>query len=236
MRNVIQIVCVVVVVVSLGSVASAVNIEPGPEEDAIEFGATWNYLHPLDAADPAGSDFDFNITWMQTISYDGPAFDNSGPAILGYGGIGMGGVKTNIGQPPSGSRYTAYFRREFVLDDPMVEMGIEIFSDDGAFAYIDGVEVVRNNISPTDSDTYTTSALGYKYPDGWYTEDTTKTFSIADLEAGTHTIGVSVHQSDQYSSDLGFDLRLFGRPVPEPATLGMLALGGLVVLRRRRGR
>ena len=190
--------------------------EPEPEEDAIESGpagATWDYLHPTNGVDPAGSDSDFHSTWMQPAGYDGPAFDKSGEGILGYGAIALGPIETNIGQPPGGSRYTAYFRGEFVLDDPMVEAGIEILNDDGAFIYIDGEEVARNNISPAANDTYKTFANGYTYPDGANTENVTRTLSITDLDAGTHTIAVSIHQSGTDSSDLGFDLRLFGRPV-----------------------
>ena len=37
--------------------------------------------------------------------------------------------------------------------------------------------------------------------------------SIADIGAGTHTIAVSVHQAGTSSSDIGFNLRLFGQPV-----------------------
>ena len=188
--------------------------EPGPEENAIPFNSVWDYMHPLDSVDPAGSDGDFNSTWMlpDGSGYDGPAFDHSGEAVLGYGQINLSPIVTNIGVP-SGSRYSGYFRSEFVLDEPMIETGIEILNDDGAFVYIDGVEVFRNNISPTADDTYTTFALNHTYPDGVNVENVTKTFSIADLDEGTHTIAVSVHQANTGSSDLGLDLRLFGRPV-----------------------
>ncbi|MDP6634354.1 MAG: lamin tail domain-containing protein, partial [Phycisphaerae bacterium] len=187
--------------------------DPKPPQDAIAFGSVWNYMHPLDGQDPALSDADFNSTWMMSAGYDGPVFDNSGQAILGFGSIDYGTVRTNIGTPPSGSRYTGYFRSDFVLDDPMIEVGIEILSDDGAFIYIDGVEVGRNNISPTATDTYTVFAINHTYPDGTNVETQTRTLSIADLDAGTHTIAVSVHQANTGSSDMGLDLRLFGRPL-----------------------
>ena len=189
--------------------------EAGPEENAIELGSTWNYMHPLNATDPAVLDTDFNTTWMEPIGYDGPSFSasgpgfqsGSGPGILGYGGIGMGGVKTHIGEPPGGSRYTAYFRGEFTLSDDMVNVGIEMLSDDGGVVYIDGVEVARNNFSLPRQDTY------FEFTNGNGNENGTATISITDLDAGTHTIAASIHQTGTGSSDIGFDLRLFGRPV-----------------------
>jgi len=192
---------------------------PGPVEDAIPFGAEWNYLHPTDGVDPATADGDFHLTWMSPAAYDGPVFANSGPAVLGYGTINLRPIVTNIGAPSVGSRYTAYFRSELVLDEPMIEAGIEILNDDGAFVYIDGVEVFRNNIAESKSDTFTTLADSSRYPDGTSVEGRTETYSLADLAPGTHTIAVSVHQANTNSSDLGLDLRLFGRPISSGDTL-----------------
>jgi len=184
---------------------------PGPQENVFDFGATWDYLHPLDATDPAASDPDFNTTWMQSTGYDGPAFDSSGPGILGYGTINYSpGVATDIGRPADGDRYTAYFRREVTLAGNMVNVGLEILSDDGAVIYIDGVEVARNNF--TGDDTYFAFANGYTYPNGDNTENVTRTLTVGDLGAGTHTMAVSMHQNQAGSSDLGFGLRLFGQP------------------------
>ena len=185
---------------------------PGAQEDVIAFGSTWEYMHPLDGTDPAGTDPDFNATWMTPAEYDGPAFDHAGAAMLGYGAIDLRPVATNITAPSGGDRYTAYFRTELALTADMVETGIEILSDDGAVIYIDGSEVARSNFSAAKSDVYTAFADDYRYSDGVRTEDRTETLAIADLPAGTHTIAVSVHQSSASSSDLGFDLRLFGRP------------------------
>jgi len=187
---------------------------PGAEQDAIAFHSTWNYLHPTDGVDPAGSDPNFNTTWMKPTGYDGPAFSASGPATLAYGGVNFENPpRTLLTQPDNGKRYTAYFRGEFTLDANTVLAGIEIFNDDGAFIYIDGVEVARNNIAATKIDTYTTFADDHTYPDGVNVENATRTFAIPDMQAGTHTIAVSVHQVHTGSSDLGFDMRLYGRPV-----------------------
>ena len=192
---------------------------PGPVEDAIPFGSTWSYLHPIDGVDPAATDVDFHATWMDPATYNGPDFADSGPGLLGYGRIDLLPIATNIDTPAVGNRHSAYFRREFVLDEEIIEAGIEILSDDGAFVYIDGVEVFRNNILVTQTDTYTTTADGSRYPDGTSVEGRTETYSLANLARGTHTIAVSVHQANSGSSDLGLALRLFGRPVSSGDTL-----------------
>jgi len=184
--------------------------DPGPEEDVIPFGSVWNYLHPTDATNPADSDPDFDNTWMTADGYDGPAFDDSGAGLLGYGTINYQAVATNIGQPDRGDRYTAYFRREFTLTEHMVDAGIELLSDDGGVVYIDGVEATRSNFIGLD--TYFAFARHHQHPDGTSTESRTITLPIADLEPGTHTIAVSMHQNSATSSDIGFALRMFGRP------------------------
>ncbi|MDP6634493.1 MAG: lamin tail domain-containing protein, partial [Phycisphaerae bacterium] len=189
---------------------------PGAQQDVVEFGDSWYYMHPLDGVDPAIADTDFNSTWTLPVGYDGPAFTGPNAAMLGFGTINSGGgVDSNIGTPPSGSRRTAYFRRELVLSDELVSAGIEILSDDGAIIYIDGVEVARNNISA--SDTYMAMASGSSYADnGSPTENETRTLAISDVAAGAHWISVSVHQNSTGSSDMGFDMRLFGQLVPDP--------------------
>ncbi|MBL7221293.1 MAG: lamin tail domain-containing protein [Phycisphaerae bacterium] len=193
---------------------------PGSEENFINFGDSWYYMHPLDGvdpADPAGpNDTDFNTTWMQPVGYDGPAFsDDPRPAMLGFGTIDyLEGAPfgTDIGTPDSGDRYTAYFRRELILGTDVVNAGIQILCDDGAIIYIDGEEVARANINGPDS--YTAFAISSSG-----TETTLRELSLSDdLTAGTHWISVSVHQNQANSSDMGFDMRLFGQPTAAPGS------------------
>jgi len=191
--------------------------EPGPEEDLLVFGSEWSFMHPLNGVDPAIADTDFNTTWMTPIGYDGPAFSKSGSGILGYGTIDYGPLARQIGDPGSGNRRTAYFRRELVLDGNLFNAGVEILSDDGAVIYLDGVEVARNNISA--ADVYTSFADGSRYADNnVLTEAETRTLTIPDLTAGSHWIAVSVHQRSTTSSDLGFAMRLFGQPATDPGS------------------
>jgi hypothetical protein len=184
---------------------------PEPEEDKLVFASVWDWMHPTDGVNPAIADLDFNTTWTTPGGYDGPAFDNSGAGILGYDNINYSPVVTNITRPASGIRYSAYFRRELVLDKNLVNAGIEILCDDGAIVYVDGVEVTRHNI--TGADTYILMA-----DDATGTEDSTFTLSIPDMTVGSHWIAVSLHQASTGSSDLGFGMRLFGQPSLPPGS------------------
>ena len=184
--------------------------------DIIPFSSNWQYLHPLDGVDPAITDADFNSTWNADAtgfaSYDGPAF-NQGSGLLGYGHLNLlsllgEALGTDVGTPPSGSRFTAFFRHEFHLDSPTSDVGIELFSDDGAVVYLDGVEVARNNFAAGQTDTY--QALTGQ---PWF-EGSRSRHGLPDLTEGDHVVAVSIHQNDTLSSDLGFDLRLFENTTP----------------------
>ena len=184
---------------------------PEPEEDKLVFSSQWAWLHPTDGVDPATGDADFHTTWTQPTGYDGPAFAPPGAGVLGYDNISYSPVVTDIGKPNSGLRYSAYFRRELVLDKNLVNAGIEMLCDDGAIVYIDGVEVARANI--TGPDGYMAMA-----DDASGTEDNTITLSIPDMTVGSHWIAVSLHQASTGSSDLGFAMRLFGQPSLPPGS------------------
>jgi len=82
---------------------------------------------------------------------DGPAFNDSswafGPAELGFGD---GDEATMISQfDSSGSRLiTAYFRHTFNVADvsAIAGLALRLWRDDGAIVYINGTEVLRDNM------------------------------------------------------------------------------------------
>jgi len=176
--------------------------EPAGTTDVIALGSEWSFYHPQDGTDPVDQDSDFYTTWMKATGYSGPGFQQSGKAMLGYGDINKApGIVTNIGQPVSGARYTAYFKKEFIVAQNL-DLGLEIFSDDGAIVYIDGEEVLRTaNFSKPDA--------FHELASGNCDENTTQLYGMGTVGPGTHTIAVSVHNATSSSSDLGFDLRLF---------------------------
>jgi VCBS repeat-containing protein len=162
-------------------------------EEVIASGAVWSYLDD-------GSDQ--GTAWRQ------PEFDDaawgSGPAQLGYGD---GDEATNLSfGPDANDKYpTTYFRRSFTVTDVASITGLEldVLRDDGAIVYINGQEVLADNV-----------ASGAAYNE--YSSTTTQieadflsyTISPDALVEGENVIAVEVHQADGQSSDVSFDLRL----------------------------
>jgi hypothetical protein len=180
----------------LASVAAA-----HAQDVLIPAGSTWKYLDD-------GSD--------QGTAWAAPGFDDSGwaagPAQLGYGD---GDENTVVGfGPNSNNKYvTTYFRHSFNVASPAgyVSLRLALLRDDGAVAYLNGVEVVRANVPPG-AITHTTLAAKTisnfsedKFHDYW--------FDPAALVAGTNVLAIEIHQRDVDSSDISLDAALFGNLV-----------------------
>lgn len=140
------------------------------------------------------------------------AFDDStwsqGQAELGYGD---GDEATVIPCGPSApvctsnNHITAYFRRDFYIDDPsdLSHVRLYLLRDDGAAVYINGQEVSRDNLLPNAA--FNTPALGPIPVEGVFAIYTVPT---QVLVAGRNVVAAEIHQSGPTSSDLSFDLRL----------------------------
>jgi hypothetical protein len=138
-----------------------------------------------------------------------PAFSDSGwssgAAKLGFGGTA---VVTTINSGPAGARFpTTYFRRSFVVPDPagLTNLTLSLLRDDGAIVYLNGVEVVRDNIQNGIAVTYAT--LATNSPDNgsvFYSYS----LPIAALIPGSNSLAVEVHQSSATSSDLALDMSI----------------------------
>ena len=177
-------------------------------------GASWRYFD-AGTAPPAG--------------WEKPGFDDSGwrsgPGKLGF----SDGAKTvlNGGKDPKNRPVSYYFRTTFDLAGPMPSGGLQLdlLRDDGAVVYLNGVEVLRNNL-----------------PGGPLRHDTlakTNVSAAAELAYGRHllkpgglvigknVVAVAVHQCARSSSDLGFDMALhvLGEPMAAPTTGNGLVRG-----------
>lgn len=147
-------------------------------------------------------------TWKDT------AFDDStwpeGAGELGYGDGGENTV-LDYGGNDQEKHMAYYFRKNFDIEIPEQYTGLtlRVMRDDGVVVYLNGEEVLRNNM-PAGDILPTTPALGYV---GYENESTYFEFSLDPeyLIAGTNILAVEVHQSSVTSSDLSFDLELMAR-------------------------
>lgn len=159
----------------------------------------------------------------QRTAWREPDFDDSqwesGRAQLGYGG---NGERTEIGfGPDSQNKFrTTYFRTTFDVDNPQqYEAGlIRLVRDDGAVVYLNGEEIIRSNM-PSGRINYRTlsrSTVGGSEERSFFEFD----FPTDLIRDGENTIAVEVHQTNNSSSDLSFELELqLGVPEGGEATV-----------------
>lgn len=179
-------------------VSDDVVAPPVVDQLLVELDQSWSYLD--DGAYPGDS-------W-NTQAFDDAAW-SVGDAQLGYGD---NDEATVIAAGPAPDRHiTSWFRSEFTVADPAQIGSLEIglIRDDGAAVYINGVEVVRDNL-PDGPLTDTTLANDYAWGPG-ETAPHPFTVSAAALVAGTNVVAVEVHSADQGSKDLSFALEMVGK-------------------------
>jgi uncharacterized repeat protein (TIGR03806 family) len=159
-------------------------------------GATWKYLDD-------GSD--------QGTGWQGSGFNDAawagGPAQLGYGD---GDEATVVGGGPVNNRFiTTYFRHTFnVTNAPAyTNLLVRILRDDGAVGYLNGAELFRHNM-PTGAITSATLAadvVGDPAEDQFF--DVPGNPGIPLVE-GANVLAVEIHQINNTSSDISFDIEL----------------------------
>ena len=176
---------------------------PSSQQMLIATGAEWKYLDD-------GSN--------QGTNWTAAGFDDrnwkSGAAELGYGD-GNEVTVVRYGPNSSAKYTTTYFRKQFVVTGAsgVTALNMKLLRDDGAVIWLNGREVVRDNM-PSGSIAYTTLA-------STSVNDTAETtyydWSVAPgvLREGTNTIAVEIHQSSGSSTDISFDLsvEMQGNPV-----------------------
>lgn len=143
----------------------------------------------------------------ETSGFDDSAW-STGKTQLGYGD---GDETTGVSYGPNaGAKYiSTYFRSSFDVADIPDKLQLGLLADDGAVVYLNGTEVVRDNM-PTGTVANTTRAVvGRSGGD----ENAIRPFSLptALLRTGTNELAVEVHQDTPTSSDLGFDADLTGQ-------------------------
>ena len=175
--------------------------------------ARWRYLD--DGSNPG-------TTW-RSRTFDDTAW-KSGPAPLGYGD---GDEATEIGSGPSANdRFiTTYFRHAFHVDNPerTTALTLQLLVDDGAVVYLNGEEVIRQNL-PTGEITHQTLA-GNSIGGGAESQVTSHSIPTTALVAGDNVIAVEVHQVAANSSDISFDLSLVASAAGEAEIVDQTSYG-----------
>ena len=160
-------------------------------------GSSWKYLDDGSNQGTAWRNREFNDdSW------------NEGNAELGYGD---GDETTLLNEvADNGNRIrTFYFRKEFHLDEvhSVGQLSLDLKYDDGAAVYLNGVELIRQNLANNAGSRDLATASNDD-------ENTYVNFVVpADaLTAGRNVLAVEVHQRRDSSSDVSFDLALRTAP------------------------
>ncbi|MDA7888296.1 CotH kinase family protein, partial [Akkermansiaceae bacterium] len=155
---------------------------------------------------------DLGLAWRQ-VGYDDQAWDSS-IAPLGYGDP----VSTvlSYGSDEEDRHVTSYFRKSFQVADPddFEESTLELIVDDGALVYLNGNLIVSQNMTDGFVN-YLTPALS---PVPQEQEMVVTTYELPQglLLEGENVLAVEVHQINNLSQDLRFDLSLSSAKILGP--------------------
>jgi hypothetical protein len=158
------------------------------------------------------------VAWRQSNFNDSQW--PSGAAEFGYGERDE--VTTNqFGPNPAAKFITTYYRTSFVYTNiaRFKRVMAGLLRDDGAVVYLNGTEVFRSNM-PGGTIGYTT--LASSAVDG--ANETTffqTSINPTNIVRGTNVVAVEIHQQRADSSDISFDLDLWGELDLDPPTLGI---------------
>ena len=167
------------------------------------FGAPSGWLEPATNA---------GLRWME-LGYDDSAW-GSGPASLGGGNTLDSTATVSIPEDTvidigATRRYNGvYFRHKFNVSSPanFTNLVLRLLRDDGAVVYFNGNPVYTNDMIAGTG--YTNLASVGATDDGTVYQVTS--ISPSSLVAGQNIVAVEVHQNSLTSSDLIFDLMVWG--------------------------
>ena len=161
----------------------------------VKSGRVWRY----DASGSPASDW-------KTKGYDDSGWA-SGPSELGHGEGDEATAITPFMPDGTTRRLSTYFRTSFTVPEGQspTSLSLRFKLDDGAILYLNGSEVLRDNM-PTGTVGPETKATTWAADDGqsWRTV----TIPVSALTSGTNVLAAEVHQNDRSSLDLTWDAEL----------------------------
>lgn len=179
----------------VGRATNAIHVLPLRSSAVfIPTGHTWKYH----------DDGTYPGTNWTSVTFDDTSWEN-GPAQLGYG---EDDEATTVGYGPDAeNKYpAAYFRSTFdVINAARAHnVNLKLLRDDGAIVYLNGAEVLRENMPSglVDHRTYAVKSLDEELP---MRERSIPSHALVE---GRNTLAVEIHQHRAGSSDLSFDARL----------------------------
>lgn len=159
----------------------------------VDFGAEWTYWDQGGLSSSSWTEVNFDASLWRT-----------GAAQLGYGESDEATI-LDYGSNSQNKHITYYFRKTFELADTPISSTLHLRTliDDGAVIYLNGVEALRIRLpeGAIDSETRTLTDAD---------ENVIEAYNVPSdlLHPGINLVAVEVHQVNQTSSDVSFDLAL----------------------------
>lgn len=158
----------------------------------------------------SGAKWKYNDVGVKPVNWNSALYDDSswlaGDAQLGYGD-GDENTIISYGSDSGNKIISYYFRKSFTVEKPGDGnfLDIDLMCDDGAVVYINGTEVLRQNMPTGAIDASTTALVAI----GGTSESAFTNYQIENVTLNANNvIAVEIHQSSPSSSDVSFDLRL----------------------------
>lgn len=164
----------------------------------IKKGDLWSYL--ISKETPEG--------WTST-AYDDELWP-SGNAQLGYGNNGEV-TEIGYGGNPDNKYITTWFRKKFSIADSTLfkRYTLKLVRDDGARVFLNGMEVIRDNMQRWSVGASSTAqeTVGGEDESRWFNFGLNPSL----FRQGENVLAVEIHQASVSSSDMSFDLELVAR-------------------------